>query len=82
MKEHGLPYHINAMPWPGGKFGLTAEDARRIRANGHEVSIHFNFIDDFKLGSGFAREDVLAQAEAFKREFGQDFVCSVNHWCR
>jgi hypothetical protein len=82
MKERGLPYHINAMPWPGGKFGLTAEDARRIRDNGHEVSIHFNFIDDFQPGSGFARQDVLDQAAAFKREFGQDFVCSVNHWCR
>jgi hypothetical protein len=82
MKERGLPYHVNAMPWPGGKFGLSAADARRIGDNGHEVSIHFNFIDDFKPGSAFSREDVLAQAAAFRRAFGQDFVCSVNHWCR
>lgn len=56
MKERGLPYHVNAMPWPGGKFGLSAEDARQIRENGHEVSIHFNFIDDFKTNSNFTRD--------------------------
>ena len=82
MKERGLPYHVNAMPWPGGKFGLSAEDARRIRDNGHEISIHFNFIDDFKTNSGFTREDVLVQAAAFRDAYGKDFVCSVNHWCR
>jgi hypothetical protein len=82
MKERGLPYHINAMPWPGGRFGLKAEEARRIRENGHDVSIHFNFIDAFPTGSGFAEADVATQAAAFRREFGQGFTCSVNHWCR
>ena len=82
MKGRGLPYHINAMPWPSGRFGLSADDARRIRKNGHDVSIHFNFIDGFPPGTGFSERDVATQAAAFRRDFKQPFVCSVNHWCR
>ncbi len=82
MKAHGLPYHINAMPRADGTFGLTIEDARRIKDNGHEISLHFNFIDGFAKGTGFTRDDVLAQAAAFRQHFGQDWVCSVNHWTR
>ncbi len=82
MKERGLPYHINAMPRSDGKFGLRLEDAQKIWANGHEISLHFNYIDNFPQGAGFTREDVLAQAAAYRQHFGADWVCSVNHWCR
>lgn len=82
MKERGLPYHINAMPRSDGKFGLSLEDAQKIWANGHEISLHFNYIDNFPPGVGFTREDVLAQAAAYRQHFGADWVCSVNHWCR
>jgi hypothetical protein len=82
MKERGLPYHINAMPRSDGKFGLSRADAQKIRANGHEISLHFNYIDNFPPGAGFTREDVLAQAAAYRQHFGADWVCSVNHWCR
>ena len=47
MREHGLPYHINAMATKEGKFGLSVEDARKIRANGHEIAPHFNFVEGF-----------------------------------
>lgn len=82
MKAHGLPYHINAMPRKDGTFGLTPQDAQQIRANGHEISLHFNFVDGFGPGAAFSRDDVLAQAAAFRRSFGQDWVCSVNHYTR
>jgi len=82
MKERGLPYHINAMPRSDGKFGLSRADAQKIWANGHEISLHFNYIDNFPPGAGFTREDVLAQAAAYRQHFGADWVCSVNHWCR
>jgi hypothetical protein len=82
MKERGLPYHINAMPRSDGKFGLGLADAQKIWANGHEISLHFNYIDNFPQGAGFIREDVLAQAAAYRQHFGADWVCSVNHWCR
>jgi hypothetical protein len=82
MRERGLPYHVNAMPTASGDFGLSVEDAALIRANGHEVSLHFNFMDGFAVGSGFTREDVFHQAEAFRRRFGSGWTCSVNHCCR
>jgi hypothetical protein len=82
MRSRELPYHINAMPRKDGTFGLSAADAEKIRANGHEISIHYNFMDNFAKGAAFTREDVLAQAEAFRRQFGADPVCTVNHWLR
>ena len=82
MREHGLPYHINAMATKDGKFGLSVEDAEKIRANGHEIAPHFNFAEGFAAGAGFTREDVIAQAAAFRRHFGAGWTCSVNHACR
>jgi hypothetical protein len=82
LKERGLPYHINAMPRKDGTFGLSVDEARKILANGHEISIHYNFIDNHKQGAGFTREDVMNQAAAFRKYFGQELVCSVNHWSR
>ena len=82
MKQHGLPYHINAMPRKDGSFGLRAEDARKILANGHELAPHFNFVEGFATGAGFTREDVMAQAAAFRQHFGRGWICSVNHSCR
>jgi hypothetical protein len=82
MKQRGLPYHINALPRKDGKFGLSVEDAKKIRANGHEISLHYNFIDGFAPRAGFTREDVLKQAAAFRRHFGTGLICSVTHHTR
>jgi len=82
MKAHGLPYHINAMPRADGTFGLSGNDAARILENGHELSIHFNFVDQFPPGSHFTREQLLDQDAAYERHFGRQWVCSVNHWTR
>jgi hypothetical protein len=82
MKERGLPYHINAMPRKDGTFGLSLADAKKIWANGHEIAIHYNFVDGYGPRTGFTREELLAQAAAFRRHFGRDSICSVNHHTR
>jgi len=80
MRSQDLPYHINAMP-VDGRFGLTPEEARHIEANGHEISLHYNYINDHTHPYAFTREDVLAQMKAFIATFGKRPVCTVNHWC-
>jgi len=81
MRSQGMPYHINIMR-TRGQFALTADEIAHIEANGHELSLHYNYIDDFEPGSGFTRQDVLEQAALFRREFGRAPVCTVNHWAR
>ena len=81
MAERGLPYHINVMP-RNGAFGLGREEQQRIEANGHEIALHYNFIDGFDHPCGFTEEDVAQQAAAFRETFGRDSVCTVMHWCR
>lgn len=81
MRSRGLPYHMNLMP-VGDAFAVTAEEAAHIEANGHELALHYNFIDGFDHPCGFTESDVRAQAEQFRRVFGRSSACSVNHWCR
>jgi len=80
MKEKGLPYHINAMGVKG-EFGLTVEDAEKIQQNGHEISLHYNFVnyENYQEPYPFTEEDVKKQAEAFYQKFGFRQICSVNH---
>ena len=80
MKERGLPYHLNIMP-KGGKFALTAAEARRIEANGHEIALHFNVIDGHTHPYAFTEDNVREQMGLFQKAFGKTSVCSVNHWC-
>jgi hypothetical protein len=81
MCDRGLPYHINAMA-VDGRFALSRAEIERIEANGHELALHYNFIDGFQHPSGFTRDDVRKQAAVFHGVFGRPSVCSVNHWCR
>ena len=81
MKERGLPYHINIMLNKDGKFTVTSEEAEAIRANGHECSLHYNFIDNCPPLE-FTADDVQKQADAFDATYGFRAICSVNHWCR
>lgn len=84
MASRGLPYHINAMPRVSatgiGPFGLSREDAEAIRASGHEVSLHYNFHDGVEHPYRITPQAVHAQAEAFRRTFGYNPICTVNHW--
>ncbi len=81
MKEKGLPYHINIMRNKEGEFTLTKEEVETIIANGHEPSLHYNFIDNFDP-LAFTEADIKGQAEAFFEAYGFRAVCTVNHWCR
>ena len=81
MKEKGLPYHINIMLNNEGEFTVTREEAEAIHANGHECSLHYNFINNFDP-LAFTEADVRKQMEAFYEAYGFHPVCTVNHWCR
>jgi hypothetical protein len=81
MKSRRLPYHINLMPVKG-RFAITREESRRILANGHELSLHYNFMDGFAHPGPFAEKDVREQAALFHKAFGRAPVCSVSHCCR
>jgi hypothetical protein len=81
MKEKGLPYHINIMRNAEGNFTVTKEEFEAIKANGHEPSLHFNFIDNFNP-LAFTQDDVKEQMDAYYRVYGEYPICTVNHWCR
>lgn len=80
MRSKGLPYHINVMPSQDLSFKVQPSDVDHILRNGHEVSLHYNFVNGYSHPYLIKKEDVLRQAEAFKKEFGMLPVCSVNHW--
>jgi hypothetical protein len=79
LRSRGLPYHINAMA-VDGRFGLSPSDAAAIQANGHELSLHYNFHDGVDHPYAFSESDVVVQTDAFRRNFGLDPICTVNHF--
>jgi len=81
VKEKGLPYHINIMRNAHGEFTVTKEEFEAIRANGHECSLHYNFIDNSDP-LAFTQQDINEQMEAYYKAYGVYPVCTVNHWCR
>jgi hypothetical protein len=70
------------MPDANGKFGLTVEEHDRIVANGHETSLHYNFMDGFPHPCGFTQQDVQRQWDWFCETFRRQPIATVNHWCR
>jgi hypothetical protein len=81
MKEKGLPYHINIMRNAQGNFTVTKEEYEAIKANGHEPSLHYNFIDNFDP-LAFTEEQLKEQMDAYYKMYGEYPICTVNHWCR
>jgi len=81
MRQRELPYHINIMPKEGA-FALSKDEFQHIRANGHEPSLHFNFMDGFEHPGGFGEADVEEQVRLYREAFGETPTCTVNHWCR
>ncbi|MEN6547831.1 MAG: hypothetical protein ABFE07_17485 [Armatimonadia bacterium] len=80
MRELGLPYHINIMPDPEGNFGLSRTEFEQIKANGHEPSLHFNFIAGVEHPYAFNRADIQRQVNWYRKAFGETPVCTVFHW--
>lgn len=84
MRELGLPYHVNIMPDPQGQFGLSCEHFAHLKANGHETSLHFNFIAGVAHPYAFTRRDIQRQVDWYQQTFGELPVCTVFHcttWC-
>ncbi|MEI6502627.1 MAG: hypothetical protein WCP21_16580, partial [Armatimonadota bacterium] len=84
MKSLGLPYHVNLMPDPEGAFALSKAEFDHLRANGHEPSLHFNFIEGVTHPYAFTRRDVQRQVDWYEAAFGELPVCTVMHytaWC-
>jgi hypothetical protein len=76
MKSRGLPYHINAMEKNEG-FGISIEEYDYItKTNGHEVSVHFDFMKPYYH---YTEDDIREQVESYVRYFGDTPVVSVNH---
>ncbi len=83
MRSLELPYHVNVM-YKHGEFAISPEEVEAILANGHDVSLHYNFVpsDGFPSAYEFGPEDVHQQAQAFRHRFGFAPYASVNHWLR
>lgn len=80
MKDFGLPYHVNIMPHPDGHFGMSKAEYDQLKANGHEPSLHFNFIDGVEHPRKFTRRQVQQQVDWYVEAFGELPVCTVFHW--
>lgn len=81
MHEKGLPYHINIMRNQNGEFTLSEDEVKAIQKNGHECSLHYNFIDNFG-NYEFTEEDIKEQVNAFYSMYHFYPICTVNHWVR
>ncbi len=81
MREKGLPYHINIMRNQNGEFALSKDELKLIQENGHECSLHYNFIDNFGTYE-FTEEDIKEQMNAFYSMYNFYPICTVNHWVR
>jgi hypothetical protein len=77
MKALGLPYHMNLMP-VNGKFAIDRQEYEIIKNNGHDLSIHFDFV---KPHFHYTEADVLEQIQMYTEAFGEVPIASVNHWC-
>lgn len=83
FRSLGLPYHINIMP-SRGAFALSDEDFAHIRSNGHETSLHPNFINPRGQQQQLTviTEDALReQVRLYRERFGHTPVVTVDHWC-
>jgi hypothetical protein len=80
MLELGLPYHVNIMPKPSGDFAFSREEYHQLKANGHEPSLHLNFIDGHPHPYPFTRQDIQRQVDWYVAAFGETPVCAVFHW--
>ncbi|MDF2667793.1 MAG: hypothetical protein K0R67_99 [Paenibacillus sp.] len=73
MHEHGLAYHINVgvEQHAGAKDGhpMTREQFEHIKANGHEISLWYNFLHPYNEYV-ISEEEVRYQSELFYERYG------------
>ena len=83
MKARSLPYHINVMADGSRGFGLSTEDAAKILANGHELSVHFNFVTEWSKPD-YTPADLKRQWRQFVERYNVRPEVYVSHclrWC-
>jgi hypothetical protein len=80
MSKRGLPYHVNVMPDPQGRFACSQAEAADIRARGHEVSLHLNFVDGYQHPWALDEARVAQQVQWFRQTFGFVPNTVVFHW--
>ncbi len=76
MKEKGLGYQMNIMQDKSGKFAISAEQYKQIKANGHDLSLHFDF---FEPHYHFTEAHLREQLQQYEAAFGETPVATVNH---
>ena len=80
MQRLGLGYHVNIMPDAAGTFAMSRDEVAQLKANGHEPSLHFNFVDGVTHPCRFSRREVQQQVDWYVEAFGALPVCTVFHW--
>ena len=85
LKSVGLPYHVNVMLGTDGQFHFADEDRRLYEENGHEYSLHFNFMQ-FPVGvthpAPIEEEEFDRQVKLYVERFGKLPVCANTHCLR
>jgi hypothetical protein len=83
LRSLELPYHLNIMRL-NGAFAFSPQEGEEFRANGHDFSLHYNFVPSsgFRCATEFTAADVQEQADAFLEWFGERPYANVNHWLR
>ena len=85
MASFGLAYHINVMLGKDGRHHFTDKDVAVYERYGHEVSLHFNFINypkGVEHPAPISPEEYDRQYGLYLARFGTAPVCVNNHWCR
>lgn len=76
MKNKGLAYQLNIMPSREGKFAVDLDEFNQIKANGHDISLHFDFA---KPHYHFTEADIKEQLDQYLAAFDELPVATVNH---
>ena len=84
MRGLGLGYHVNVM-LRDESFHFTEEDRATYERNGHEFSLHLNFIDypdGVEHPAAITEGEYDRQFRLFVDRYGKTPICVNNHWCR
>jgi hypothetical protein len=76
MSSRQLPYHINVF-YEKGRLNLTKLDMQQLLENGHEVSLHYNFVE--AVEEGITELSLKKQHDRFYADFAFHPECTVNH---
>ena len=84
MRGLGVGYHVNVM-LRDESFHFTEEDRAAYERNGHEFSLHLNFIDypdGVEHPAAITEGEYDRQFRLFVDRYGKTPICVNNHWCR